>query len=432
MRVGACMDNNIVEDNFQKISCNILIHDAIVLWYKNPNKSFMDCFKYTMSCRGFMWEENDKILDLDPTRTLIKVIDALNTTIIAQIVCYAFEIAKESKDRDESRCSFKSKKNIIVSEDIESDFQLLNFIRNAISHNDDFKEKVQYSFSQNERFLTFTSNREGKENSKVIIGKHELVCFLSDYILSFNDLNGFSIKPEINLDKVYSNEAIDKVEEFIGLRSKANGELLIPDENQISVLKNIVEYLRGHKVESLKCVEYRYPYKQNVFNNYLRAYDFYYLITGIYRNRYSTYSQYMKFLINFGTYYDMADIVQKQDIAGMFIINRMFQSFSSSSTKDLDNFSKLFDYNSFNKIRNSIMHGTYYKDFEGNFYFYDAPRGKKTEEKLKCIDKLSIEKFREMDRSISFSKAIEYDQRLTDQERYKKMIKTLKKKAGIK
>ena len=173
-----------------------------------------------MDLRGFRWEENGEVVEgLSARDTLLKVIDALNTTIVAQIACYAFEIAKETENKDLERADFKNKEYIFASDDITTDFQLLNFIRNAISHNDDLGDNVRYTFSQDDRLYTFTSNKEGQE-SKVVIWKHSLVTFLSDYIISLNCLKDFNLKPEINMDNVYSKKRIDEVEKFIGLRSK--------------------------------------------------------------------------------------------------------------------------------------------------------------------------------------------------------------------
>ena len=426
------MDNLIVEGNMQKISCNILIHDAMVLWYNLKDKSFIHSFKETMDLRGFRWEENGEIVEgLSARDTLLKVIDALNTTIVAQIACYAFEIAKETENKDLERAEFKNKEYIFASDDITTDFQLLNFIRNAISHNDDLGDNVRYTFSQDDRLYTFTSNKEGQE-SKVVIWKHSLVTFLSDYIISLNCLKDFNLKPEINMDNVYSKKRIDEVEKFIGLRSKETGELIIPDEYQREVIKDIVMYLRNNKVDKHRCVDFAYPYKQNILNNYFRMYDFYYLVTGLYRHRMDTYSEYMNYMLKFGTFYDR-EIKQQQDIPGLFIVNRMFQTFSSTDNEVLNYAKNIFEFNRFNKIRNSLMHGTYYKDFYGNYYFYDAPRGKKSEEKLKFLDKMTIDEFRFMDRMFLLSRRLEQNrlEDLTEEEFHEKMLKMIKKRFGI-
>ena len=140
-------------------------------------------------------------------------------------------------------------------------------------------------------------------------------------------------------------------------------------------------------------------------------YDFYYLVTGLYPCRNYTYSEYMKYMLDYGTFNDR-EIKKQQDIACLFIINRMFQTFSTTNNSVLDHAKNIFDFNRFNKLRNSIIHGTYYKDFYGNFYFYDAPRGKKTEDKLKFIDKVSIEEFRFMDRMFNVAKRLEKDVRM--------------------
>ena len=162
-------------------------------------------------------------------------------------------------------------------------------------------------------------------------------------------------------------------------------------------------------------------------------YDFYYLITGLYSCRNYTYSKYMKYMLDYGTFYDR-EIRQEQDIPGLFIINRMFQIFSTTNNSVLDHTKNMFDFNRFNKLRNSIMHGTYYKDFYGTFYFYDAPRDKKNEEKLKFIDKLSIEEFRLMERMFKMAKRLEKESKMAEvsgADLYDNLYEIIKRKMGF-
>lgn len=428
------MFNNMVEESMLRISCNILIHDSMVLWYQSKGESFINCFKKTMEIRGFEWTENGKVIDLSTGDALIRVIDALNTTIIAQIACYAYEIANTSKDDKKSeRVSFREKDNIFVSDDISNDYQLLNFIRNAISHNNDMDDELRYAFSQSDRSYTFSLNKEGSENSKVVIGKKELVNFLSDYIISLNCLTASDNLLGLNFKNIYSQCPITDVEKFIELKNRETGQSIAPDENQSKIISDIVNYLRKNRVEDHKCVKFCYPYKQNVLNNYFRMYDFYYLITGLYSCRNYTYSKYMKYMLDYGTFYDR-EIRQEQDIPGLFIINRMFQIFSTTNNSVLDHTKNMFDFNRFNKLRNSIMHGTYYKDFYGTFYFYDAPRDKKNEEKLKFIDKLSIEEFRLMERMFKMAKRLEKESKMAEvsgADLYDNLYEIIKRKMGF-
>ena len=123
----------------------------------------------------------------------------------------------------------------------------------------------------------------------------------------------------------------------------------------------------------------------------------------------------------------------QNEIRKIFIVNRMFQTFSSTDNEVLNYAKGIFEFNRFNKIRNSLMHGTYYKDFYGNYYFYDAPRGKKSEEKLKFLDKMTIDEFRFMDRMFLLSRRLEQTrlEDLSEQEFNEKMLKMIKKRFGI-
>lgn len=422
------MNHNIVEENIFKLKCSLLIQDTLGFWYDSKTGNCVEIFEKVMNLRNFKWEENGEIVDLDTEEVLIRVIDRVNMTIIAQIVCYAFEIACMSGENFESNsCFFKGKENVYVSDDINNDYKLLNFIRNAIAHNDDMKESELYSFSYDERMYTFVSNKDGYENSKVVIGKKELFEFLNGYITSLNIFNNIDYLLDINKKDIYSSKEIDDVRYFICIKDKRFFNL---DDNQIFVIKDMINYLRNNKVESHKCVNFCYPYKCNVVNNYLRAFDFYYLVSGIYFHKENTYSQYMKFLLNYGTYYDR-DIKQKHDIPGMFLMNRLFQIFSSTDKMVIDRTRDIFEENRFNKLRNSVIHGTYYKDFYGDFYFYDASRSRKNEEGLKFITKLSVSELSDRINKFSLSKKIEKESNVeykNEKEFYEKFLKNIYKR----
>lgn len=421
------MDDNVVEQNIMGLRCNLLLHDALGFWSSGKYGNLSQCLKEIIKIRRFEWVENGKVIDLTDDEILLKSIDCLNTTIIAQISCYVYEMATLNPSALEGN-DFKNIENIIVSDDIDTDYKFLNFIRNAISHNDDNEDKLLYTFSLNNNSYTFLLNKEGCENSKVIIEKQQLMNFISKClekcITSKDKEESLGGKLHLIKKNIYSNYPLNDPKDFIEFYDLETKEFVDVDENQRKIIFDIVEYLRNNNVESHNCVNLCYPYKQNAYNNCLRMYDFYYLISGLYSNKDGSYNEYMKKLLYCGTYYDRADIKQKYDIPGLFLVNRLFHVFSTTKNQDLDNGFTTMEFERINKLRNSIVHGTFYKDFYGTFYFYDAPRKQKNEKQLKYIDKLTIEDFRSINWKFLLTKNIikESNKRYVNEEERNRLI----------
>ena len=134
-----------------------------------------------------------------------------------------------------------------------------------------------------------------------------------------------------------------------------------------------------------------YPYKQNVLNNFLRTSDFYHMLNCLYILRGETFNSYLEKTSRY-TPSGLKEIKNVGDIASLFLSNRFFQVFSTTPNKVFqENIAKTSEEIKLSKLRNAIMHGTYYKDLDAGIYIYDAPRPDKTEEKLEFIDSFTAE-----------------------------------------
>ena len=383
--------DELMKDNMLKILYNNLIRETMVLWSKSKNKSFLVCFKEVMKNRGFKWEQSG----LNIRYILRKLINYLNSTTIAQIICYAYEIILLDKNIVEAmkqNAKFKEKKGIHASEDIENDYQFINCIRNAISHNNDL-DKSSYTYSDLDENYTFILNKEGKECSKIIINKKDLTDFLDECVTSSELYKMYSTNLALYLDNIHSSSPVSKNIPYMKLKSKESKNFIEPDENQSKVIEELVEYIRENHLINPYFIKLYYPYKQNAINNYLGALDFFCLMEEIYFSRTSTFLEYINNVGELGLL-NQRQLKVIEDLTNMFMTNRIFQIFTTTNNQFIkESLEGVLPFDKYNKLRNAIIHGTYYRDFNGNLYFYDAPRGKKTEEYLKFVDVFSKDDF---------------------------------------
>ena len=299
---------------------------------------------------------------------------------------------------------FKGKEDLFVSEDITNDYQLINFIRNAISHNNDLENNL-YLYSNVGGVYTFTLNRAGQENSKVVINMRNILDFLSEYLNSSELYKTYDMSILVNQDNIMSVKSINDSSKFIKLKFNDSEEFIKPDEMQERALIDIIKYIKKNNLLNFEFVRRYYPYKQNVVNNYLQSIDFFAMMDELYFNRSKTFNQYIDELGKIGMLKNRK-LKAIEDISDLFMLNRMFQIFSTNDNKFIKESSEgVLSFERYNKLRNAIMHGTYYRDFSGNLYFYDAPRGKKDEENLKFIDVFSRDDFTAVSNAVCVKKA---------------------------
>ena len=154
-------------DNMLKLVCNNIIRESIVEWSRSGGKSFVVCFENVAKKRKI----NFKQCGGSKREVLGQMINYLNSTTFAQIICYAYEIVLMDEKviaRMKESSDFRKDIGIYATEDISNDYEFFNFIRNAISHNDDLGDNL-YVYSPTELNYKFRLNKKGKENSEIII-----------------------------------------------------------------------------------------------------------------------------------------------------------------------------------------------------------------------------------------------------------------------
>ena len=236
-----------------------------------------------------------------------------------------------------------------------------------------------------------TQKKKGNESLKVTISEKEFIDLLLVYMKNINEYKQLEYILDIDMDKIKSSKKIVNTEDFIKLRHVKTGEILPPDDNQKKVIKELIEGIRSGYIKDYDNFNFFYPYKQNALNNFLKTTDFYHMLNCLYSLRGATFREYLDKASRY-TPSGLKEIKNVGDIASLFIANRFFQVFSTTPNKMLqEKLSNTAEYIKFAKLRNAIMHGTYYKDLDAGIYIYDAPRENKTEEKLEFIDKFEAE-----------------------------------------
>lgn len=383
------------QNNLLKLSYNVLLLDAFAYWATHRDKSFMVCFDHALKEHEVQVQKNGVDFDM-PKRDLLKIaVNELKSTAAIQMMCYVYELLYKNYDpslKYDKKEFDKLKASVFEGPNNFNNEQLLTFIRNSVSHNDDMKEP-SYDYSILNEVFTFlpTQKKKNSDSLKVTISEKELVDLIVVYMKNMNEYKQLDYILDIDMDKIKSSKKIENTEDFIKLRNVKTGEILPPDGNQKKVIKELIEGIRVGYIKGTDNFNFFYPYKQNVLNNFLRTSDFYHMLNCLYILRGETFNSYLEKTSRY-TPSGLKEIKNVGDIASLFLSNRFFQVFSTTPNKVFqENITKTSEEIKLSKLRNAIMHGTYYKDLDAGIYIYDAPRPDKTEEKLEFIDSFTAE-----------------------------------------
>lgn len=381
---------NSVEWNISKIIYNILLDDAYSDWLQHPEKSFMTCWKQSLDSHGVVSKKNGKLRN---SRDVLKTaIQCVKSTASTQVFCYAYEMLNKNYDSSlkQDKSTFERlKRHILEGPSNFNNDQILNHIRQAISHNDDMAEP-HYDYSYMAELFTFLppKKKSPDDTTKVTISQKDLLELIATYFKNINGFKQFDYKIEPNVEKIKSSKPILTTQDFIKLRNLQTNEIIPPDSNQIIVIRDIIKGLRSGEIQENDNLNFFYPYKQNVLNNFIRASDFLHILNWLYPLRSEDYYTFNQKTKEYAPT-ELSEFKNIGDITTQFTINRIFTVFSTTPNKTLTDgiLSKVASYTDIPRIRNSIMHGTFFKDLNANVYMYDAPPKHKTEEELTFIDK---------------------------------------------
>lgn len=130
-----------------------------------------------------------------------------------------------------------------------------------------------------------------------------------------------------------------------------------------------------------------YSFKQNSLNNMIRCVELKYAIAILQNNKDLNFIEFINLFKS-----KLATLANfKLDIINPLKINLLFQIFSYINIKDL---LPIFADNNIplRRIRNSVMHGTFFISHEGTVYFYDCETKTKKEDDLTFIYSMPLDK----------------------------------------
>ena len=131
------------QNNLLKLSYNVILLDAFAYWATHKDKSFMVCFDHSLKEHEVQIQKNGVDYNM-PKRDLLKLsINELKSTAAVQMMCYVYELLYKNYDpslKYNKKEFDKLKTSVFEGPNNFNNEQLLNFIRNAVSHNDDMKE----------------------------------------------------------------------------------------------------------------------------------------------------------------------------------------------------------------------------------------------------------------------------------------------------
>lgn len=368
------------------------IYYAFNKWLENQDKSFLYCWKETLRENPItQYDLDHNEVKVEPREYLKITLETLKASVEAQIFCYAFEFLlnnyESSLSLNKQEFNQLKDKILIAPKNFNND-QLLNFIRNAISHNDDLDISLSYSYDRVNQTFTFlpTKKKQNSNSIKITMSQKELFDLLTIYANNFIRQDNEHFVLDIDMNKVKYKASIMKAVNDMHLRREGSNNIIYPDDNQKKVLYQMVEQIRNGKIVEGESLSLYYPFKQNCRMNFVKFLNFYTLIGDLYNLRSLDYSSYIEEVMKKSPT-RILEIKNSLDIENLFITNQFFQIFSTSPNNMIQSkFDKLAQHIKFGKLRNSIMHGTFFFDFKGNLFTYDAPRGEKTEEQLKFVD----------------------------------------------
>lgn len=378
-------------ENKDIMYANRLIRNAVEYWMFNPDKTFLWVYK-NYTCKQFaesFYQRSEKlnVTKGDLERAFLQGALHLNfTTVTAQIYSYAYEnIFKNynSLTQREKNVFASLKSNFLQGKNLNND-QILKLIRQAIAHNNDLASDPNYTYDLLSEKFTF--HLKDNTDTIITISNEELMSIVALYINNIQTLAYEDYELEVHL-----NEAKKGYKNILHLRQKSTNKLITPDGEQLKVLQFLTDEINQGYITERQKVLLLYPFKNGTFANLLKLLDLQIVLLNLYKHRTKTFKEFMQMLQNNKTLSlsRFEHFVHSGDMLSLFDSNLLFHIFSTS-TQDgmqnaLNNVSRGID---INKVRNSIMHGTYFYNRDIDLVFYDEK--KKEENILKYVGKISM------------------------------------------
>jgi len=374
--------------NTVSVEIGMMFAEAIMLWGINPKKQFLSCWKKVLEEGDFVSiysAQGKKLKNLKGQESdiLKQCGRQLADYVSVQAFAYAYDFIRNnySQFNDEDKKKFDTIKDEIL-QGVADDAGLLRIMRNAFAHNDEDIARVEYDVNTSKFTIHFNKNKDS-----VILDKIQLFKLLEIYA---NYINSW----QTDKYKVIANPLIafpfdlGSSDYLLKLVDAKTGKKVPVDQYQKEVLDGVVDRVRNEGYVPNFLLNLYYPYKSNSFNNNAKM---------------STLAIYIKDLIEFSRCDRemflkkyrankrgvLEECTRPTDEAALFISNMLFIMCANNSNNVLQEcMADINDKINMTRIRNAVIHGTFFHDKKEGFHFYDG--NKKTEEDLGYVGHLSF------------------------------------------
>lgn len=389
---------------FSIIQMKILI-ESIIEWGKSPDKPFLTCWNNSISNSKYIDYENAETKEgwiVDNGIDLLESISHhLSGITILQAFNYFYDRINNNYKQFEGvdQQNFAELKRKFVQGNLNND-QILKVIRHSMSHNDD-ENTPNYKIDLSSGTFRFCLNN-AKESidieDKDILNL--MTYYLSNIIEDRN--NSFSVCYDyVNILNKTNADISDKI-----ILYNKSGQKYQPDSYQKSALEKTVSRLEKGEFCYYPIMPY-YPLKNNSVTNIMNSMGANILINLLNVEKFSNIREMFSLPIIRHNII-LGSCIKVLDLLSLLYSNLLFIIFSSTN---IDNVKKSAENIGLNvdirRIRNAIIHGTFFYDNDKSYYFYDDRV--KCEDTLQYIGTLSFQEISKLASSVSAFKIKDID-----------------------
>ena len=368
--------------------------DALMKWKQEPTISFARLLKSSF-VETNVWPNEE----FSREQAMNYILRYIQVSSMMQLSCYAYEMVKDggldqtSNDLKNKLKSIKAKIDIDNKEKTTNAWQLFKIIRESFAHNDDREEISNWSLD--ESFSVKIQSKMDKSGNRhnIKMSFRDLYDFKQVCLENIIDLencvrelyvNGNKLKEKFEKNKHLAPEQIRKhIRQF----NNETDEQENCGDRQLNALSHCFdnEFFSGDLVKKLSSpfrpnfIAFIFPYEFNCSNH---VHDINLLNKGVYylNSKYRNLEEWFSSMLaevgnnenmtcegmTYLLYYFGSGKFEATIISNMLFSIFSFEKFENIKTlfadTDLD----------INRIRNSVMHGRYYYNYDKGFDFYDG------------------------------------------------------------
>ncbi len=361
---------------------------SIKEWKKRPDASFTRVMRDTYK---YITQENSQ--NFDSRKLFNATLENISISIAMQMACYVYEWVNRS-GLDESSKNLKNEfKNLKTKIDVDGIEKTTNakflfkIIRDAFAHNDDNEVISNWSFDDCGLISINSKIGRGENRHNIKMNYEDLVKLIDMYFKNMTDIKINTSEIYVNgnsLWNIWQNNKLKAkdIKKYIKQYKLDTDQLIELDDHQINAL---LVFFEKYFNKELKEAPFNSDFLANIFPD---IYDLVrvvedlrylsYSIGALSKNYYNYYSwiseivkEHSSICKDFYSNQYLLHMLNTQKIDSLITANILFHLFSFCS---IEKISSLFneDVEKIKRIRNSLLHGNYYYNNQGEFEFYDG------------------------------------------------------------